>query len=303
MVIQVFEDGFLECHDAAERAASDPFLGNFRKESFDLVESRSTGGREMHLEARPLGEPVFDTRGFVGRVVVHHQMDFDSRFCGDRLVDQVQELEELLLPMALVTAADHMTGGHILTRQTARSCRDEHHHAWTFRTPRFQRQPWLRAVQGLHLTFLVNAQHGGLLERTDVKPDHISHLVHEERIGRQLEGFGAMGLQGEGTPNSRDRRLAQARRFGHAACAPMRGLSRLGFQGLSHDSLHVSITDLSRRSRPQFIQQSVQPPYDESRTPLPHRGLRHTQFLGHLSVRRTPATGQNSRPIAHEVTN
>ena len=89
--------------------------------------------------------------------------------------------------MALVTAADHMTGGHILTRQTARSCRDEHHHAWTFRTPRFQRQPWLRAVQGLHLTFLVNAQHGGLLERTDVKPDHIPHLLHEERIGDNLK--------------------------------------------------------------------------------------------------------------------
>ena len=137
MVIQVFEDGFLECHDAAERAASDPFLGNFRKESFDLVESRSTGGREMHLEARPLGEPVFDTRGFVGRVVVHHQMDFDSRFCGDRLVNQVQELEELLLPMALVATTEHMTGG--------------------------------------------------LLERTDVKPDHIPHLLHEERIGDNLK--------------------------------------------------------------------------------------------------------------------
>ena len=64
-------------------------------------------------------------------------MDFDSRFCGDRLVNQVQELEELLLPMALVATTEHMTGG--------------------------------------------------LLERTDVKPDHIPHLLHEERIGDNLK--------------------------------------------------------------------------------------------------------------------
>ncbi len=77
MVNQVFEDGFLESRDAA-----DSLLGNFREEAFDLVEPGSTGGCEMHLEARPLGEPTFDTRGFVGRVVVHHQMDLDSRFRG-----------------------------------------------------------------------------------------------------------------------------------------------------------------------------------------------------------------------------
>ena len=69
------------------------------------------------------------TRGalFVGRVVVHHQMDFDSRFCGDRLVNQVQELEELLLPMALVAAADHMTGGHIQGSERVLALRSTRH--------------------------------------------------------------------------------------------------------------------------------------------------------------------------------
>ncbi len=40
-------------------------------------------------------------------------MDVHSRFFRDRLVDLLQELEELLMPVLAIAAADHFARGHI----------------------------------------------------------------------------------------------------------------------------------------------------------------------------------------------
>ena len=57
-------------------------------------------------------EPLFDLRSLVGRIVVHHQMDF----CALRmslfydLVDLVQETQELLVPMPFLALANDFPG-------------------------------------------------------------------------------------------------------------------------------------------------------------------------------------------------
>jgi hypothetical protein len=53
--------------------------------------------------------------------------------------------------------------------------------------PRAHRQQGLRAIEGLHLRFLIHAQHQGVLGRIHVLADDIAHLVDEQRIGGQLK--------------------------------------------------------------------------------------------------------------------
>jgi hypothetical protein len=52
----------------------------------------------------------------------------------------------------------------------------------------------LAAGQRLGLAPFVHAQHDRALRRVEVEPDHVVDLLHEQRIGRQLERLGAMRL-------------------------------------------------------------------------------------------------------------
>ena len=56
--------------------------------------------------------------------------------------------------------------------------------------PLLQGQPWLGAVRGLDLTFLVSTEDQGFVWRIQVEPDHIRQLLHELGIATKLEGPG-----------------------------------------------------------------------------------------------------------------
>jgi hypothetical protein len=57
------------------------------------------------------------------------------------------------------------------------------------------RQNWLSSLERLALTLLVDAQNKRAFRRIQVQTDEIAQLLDEQRIGRELEGFGAMRLQ------------------------------------------------------------------------------------------------------------
>ena len=73
------------------------------------------------------------------------------------------------------------------------------------------RQHRLGAVQGLHAGLLVHAQHHRRLRRVVVEPDHIDDLVHELRVGGELEEVLHVRLELELPPDPPDRRRATAR--------------------------------------------------------------------------------------------
>jgi hypothetical protein len=52
---------------------------------------------------------------------------------------------------------------------------------------RLHRQPWLGAVEGLDLALLVDRENDGVGRRVDIKADHVSELLGELRVVRQLE--------------------------------------------------------------------------------------------------------------------
>ena len=72
------------------------------------------------------------------------------------------------------------------------------------------RQHRLGPVQRLDLALLIHAQHHRLLRRVVVQPDDIDDLLHEERVGGQLEGVLQVRLEVELLPDPPDGRLATA---------------------------------------------------------------------------------------------
>ena len=70
-----------------------------------------------------------------------------------------------------------------------------------------QRQDRLRTIQSLHLTFLVYAEHNGVLRWIHVQPDDVPYLLHELRVFRELEIFDSVRLQSESAPDPHDSAL------------------------------------------------------------------------------------------------
>ena len=96
---------------------------------------------------------------FVRAVIVHDQVQ--RRLVGELFIQAAQELQELLVPMALITLA------HDLALQDLQ-CGKECGRAIAFvvvghgaATPFLEREARLGSVQRLNLALLVNAQHQG----------------------------------------------------------------------------------------------------------------------------------------------
>jgi hypothetical protein len=53
----------------------------------------------------------------------------------------------------------------------------------------------LCALERLDRRFLVDRQHPRDVGRRQIEPDDVANPVHEKRVGRQLQGRGAMRLQ------------------------------------------------------------------------------------------------------------
>jgi hypothetical protein len=105
----------LQLDNAAVSATADLAFGEGSEPTLDLIEPRSRGRREVHVEARIAGKPSFDGRSLVGTVIVHHQMHVE--FLRHRLFNRVQELQNscercrrcnspMTLPVAMLRAAN-----------------------------------------------------------------------------------------------------------------------------------------------------------------------------------------------------
>lgn len=92
------------------------------------------------------------------------------------------------------------------------------------------RQVGLGALQCLDLTFLVDAQDQGVIERIQVKAHDVADLLYEESIGRQFETARPVRLHTEQGKVAMHRALADARLLGDAAHAPVGCVLRPGAQ-------------------------------------------------------------------------
>ena len=89
-------------------------------------------------------------------------------------------------------------------------------------------------------------------------------------------------------PKARQMRLtrvvAQPAALGHGPGAPVGRVLGGGLQRQRNHTLHVVIGNRSRPSAARFVRQSVQPPFQEPGTPLPHRLIGHSQVGAHRGI-------------------
>jgi hypothetical protein len=101
--VDVGVDGRLELGGRAVSAAAQRTLGEAAEEALDLVEPGRAGGREVHVPAWALGEPVADRLGIVAAGVVEHEVDLEvGRDAG---VDGVEEAPLSVQPVRTESSA------------------------------------------------------------------------------------------------------------------------------------------------------------------------------------------------------
>jgi hypothetical protein len=277
--------------------SADLFFSEGGKPSFYHIEPGSACGGEVHMIARPLGQPGTDYWCFVSAVVVQDQMDI-QRF-RNSIVDPTQELPKLDRPMPPMALPNHLSGFHIQSGKEGRRTMPAVVMGAPLNLSGSHRENGLCAIQRLNLGLFIDAQDQGTLRRIEVQTHDVPDLLNKERIGGKLEGFGTVGLQGEGTPNATDRTLTQAGSRRHRTGAPVRRISRGRFQRHGDHSLNILITDCSRGTWPRFIQQAVKTIQDEASPPLANRLSREIKPLCHVTVRATGCTGKHDpRPTS-----
>jgi len=109
--VDVVSDGLLEFLRGAMDAAAQLFFREHREEAFHLVQPRGSGGSEVDVPARVPGQPALHSRGLVGDVVVHDQMDLE--IVRDAALDHPQELEELPAAVPWEALSDDRASGDV----------------------------------------------------------------------------------------------------------------------------------------------------------------------------------------------
>ena len=93
MMIDEAVDCCLQLGDAEINATPDLTFGEESEESLNLVEPGGSCGRQVNMPVRSLGEPSADGLGFVGRIIVHDDVDIQTT--GSGRLDLIEEATEL----------------------------------------------------------------------------------------------------------------------------------------------------------------------------------------------------------------
>ena len=157
----------------------------------------------VHLKARVRLKPAADRGALVGAVVVADQVHVE--LLGHLAVDLLQELLELDRAVAPVQRADHGPVGGIERGEQARGPVAQVVMGALLSDPGHHRKRRLRTRECLHLAVLVDAQHDRGLGRVQVQADDVVDLLHEQRVGGQLERLSAVRLELKRPPDPADR--------------------------------------------------------------------------------------------------
>ena len=111
-----------EVVDAQEGIATDSLAGQLAEPALNQVQPTGTGWNVVHLEPRMSVKPVFHLGRAMSAVIVHHQMQ--RRGAGELAVEATEELQKLLVAVALIAVADDFARENIQRcKQSRRPCR------------------------------------------------------------------------------------------------------------------------------------------------------------------------------------
>ena len=119
-------------------------------------------------------------------VVIHDHVDRDTLFFGDggvdglhELVDGLHELEELLMPMAVHTLADHFAGLHIERTEQAGGAVADVIVRVLLGIAQSQWQSRLRTIEHLNLALLVDGEHDRPFRWIYIKTHNITDCLNK----------------------------------------------------------------------------------------------------------------------------
>ena len=237
----------------------------------------------MQLEPRVGKQPFLDRRRLVSGAVIEHDVDVEPG--RDFAVDRVEKPLELDRSVASVQRAQHLAGAEVQGGVEARRAVALVVVRGALGDPGQHRQDRRRAVEGLDLGLLVDAEHDRALGRVEIEPDDVVDLVDEQRVFGEFEGVLAMRLEPERSPDPRHRRLREPDLCGHRPRRPVRRVLRRRLKRLGDHRIDLVVGDRPRPPRPRLVGQPVKPVLGEPAAPLGDHAARHAQLASQLSVR------------------
>jgi hypothetical protein len=208
-------------------------------------------------------------------------------------VDLVQEVAEVDGPVLGRQLADDLAGGGVQGGEQVDGAVPDVVMAAPLGDTGDHRQHRRGPLQRLDLRLLVDREDRRVRRGRQVQADHIADLVDQQRVGGDLEVFGAPRLQAEGPPDAVHAGRRDPHPPGQLPLGPVRGTLRDLFQGAHHYLLHLGIGDGARYSRARLIAQSVQPPGQEPGPPYGDRAAVDAQPGGDSRVAAAVRAGQH----------
>src|SRR5690606_9229714 len=161
---EVAGDCVLELADGIEAAAPDGLAGDEGEPALDEVQPGGAGGRKVDVEPGMGGEPVLDGGMLVRAVVVADQMDLPTRVGAP---DRFEEGDELDVRVTRVATTVDSARRHLERGEEAGGAVADVVVGAPFGTAGPHGQQGLRAVEGLDLALLIDAEHQRPLRRIE----------------------------------------------------------------------------------------------------------------------------------------
>src|SRR5439155_8242305 len=133
----------------------------------------------------------------------------------DARVNQVKKLAELRGSMSLMKLRDDLARFGVERGEQGRRAMALVVMRPAFHLAGLHRQQWLRAIEGLDLRLLIDAEHRRMCRGIQVQADDIADLLDEQWIVGQFERLAPMRLQPKRVPHAADGRVTEADRFRH----------------------------------------------------------------------------------------
>lgn len=299
MIGQIVFNGGDQNRHARETATPETFIGDLTEPTLNQIQPGTGRRSEVQMESRMPLEPGFHPRMFVRAVIIHDQMEVESRRSFG--IDFLEETDELLVSMAGHTVADHLAIEHTeSSKQSRRSMANvivRHRPAPAL----LQRKTGLGPVESLDLAFFVQAQNKGPVRWIQVQAHDIAQLLDKVLVSTEFEGIDQMGLQVVLLPDAPDSRFTQILGSGHSPRAPMRRIRRRRMQRGFNHSFDFTRRDFRNTTRPGGVFfQTGHSKSQKTLSPQLHGGTRDPQFASDILVQRSACRHSNDLGPLHK---
>jgi hypothetical protein len=291
-------NGRYQIRYAPKYATPNTLAGDLSKPSFDKIQPRGRGRREVAMKAGMLFQPCLNPGMIVRTIVIQNHMN--RQVFGSFTVDLPKKLPEFDVAMPGITRANDLPLQHIQRCEQAGGtvafvivC---HRPAATF----LHRQAGLCPIQRLYLRLLIHTQNDGLVRRVQVYPNHIRQLFNKPLVFRELEPFHAVWLQPVRIPNTRDCGIADSRGLCHSPRGPVSRIRGRRVQCRLHNRLDLfGRQGAGTQAVGRIFRQSLRTPFLKPFAPLHDRRTTGLQALGNGPVGQTISSQQANACTQH----